>query len=103
MTTSTNASKKLTLLPLVLMIFTSVYGFNNIPRSFYKMGYAAIPWYIVAGIMFFVPFALMVAEYGSAFKEEKGGIYTWMEKSIGPRFRIHGNIHVVFFLFDLDG
>ncbi|HEY5575690.1 MAG TPA: glutamate/gamma-aminobutyrate family transporter YjeM [Clostridiaceae bacterium] len=90
MTTSTNASKKLTLLPLVLMIFTSVYGFNNIPRSFYKMGYAAIPWYIVAGIMFFVPFALMVAEYGSAFKEEKGGIYTWMEKSIGPRFAFMG-------------
>lgn len=89
-TNTTAKSKKLTLLPLVLMIFTSVYGFNNIPRSFYKMGYAAIPWYIVAGIMFFVPFALMVAEYGSAFKEEKGGIYTWMEKSIGPRFAFMG-------------
>ncbi|NOW10639.1 amino acid transporter [Clostridium saccharobutylicum] len=72
------------------MIFTSVYGFNNIPRSFYKMGYAAIPWYILSGITFFVPFALMVAEFGSAFKEEKGGIYSWMEKSIGPRFAFIG-------------
>ncbi|MGE5627636.1 MAG: glutamate/gamma-aminobutyrate family transporter YjeM [Solirubrobacterales bacterium] len=88
---SSNAkSKKLTLIPLVLMIFTSVYGFNNIPRSFYKMGYAAIPWYIISGITFFVPFALMVAELGSAFKEEKGGIYSWMEKSIGPRFAFMG-------------
>jgi len=32
------SKKHLTLISLVLMIFTSVYGFNNIPRSFYKMG-----------------------------------------------------------------
>lgn len=84
------STKKLTLVPLTLMIFTSVYGFNNIPRSFYKMGYAAIPWYIFSAITFFVPFALMVAEFGSAFKEEKGGIYSWMDKSIGPRFAFIG-------------
>ncbi|OOM14384.1 glutamate/gamma-aminobutyrate family transporter YjeM [Clostridium saccharobutylicum] len=90
MSTTSKTTKKLTLIPLVLMIFTSVYGFNNIPRSFYKMGYAAIPWYILSGITFFVPFALMVAEFGSAFKEEKGGIYSWMEKSIGPRFAFIG-------------
>ncbi|MFT8352211.1 glutamate/gamma-aminobutyrate family transporter YjeM [Clostridium saccharoperbutylacetonicum] len=84
------SSKKLTLIPLALMIFTSVYGFNNIPRSFYKMGYAAIPWYILSGITFFVPFALMIAEMGAAFKEEKGGIYSWMEKSIGARFAFIG-------------
>jgi len=72
------------------MIFTSVYGFNNIPRSYYKMGYAAIPWYIFSGIAFFIPFALMVAEYGTAFRHEKGGIYSWMEKSVGPRYAFIG-------------
>jgi len=80
------SKKHLTLVPLVLMIFTSVYGFNNIPRSFYKMGYAAIPWYILSGIAFFIPFAFMMAEFGTAFKDEKGGIYSWMEKSVGPKF-----------------
>ncbi|MFC4100712.1 glutamate/gamma-aminobutyrate family transporter YjeM [Paenibacillus xanthanilyticus] len=90
MESNTKSTKKLTLLSLVLMIFTSVYGFNNIPRSFYKMGYAAIPWFMLAAITFFVPFALMVAEFGSAFKAEKGGIYSWMEKSIGPRFAFLG-------------
>ena len=77
---------KLGLMALVLMIFTSVYGFNNIPRSFYMMGYAAIPWYILSGITFFIPFAFMMAEFGTAFKDEKGGIYSWMEKSVGPKF-----------------
>jgi amino acid transporter len=91
MSSNSKSSKKLTLIPLILMIFTSVYGFNNIPRSFYKMGYAAIPWYILSGITFFVPFALMMSEFGSAFKEEKGGIYSWMEKSIGPKFAFMGS------------
>lgn len=83
-------SKKLGLVALILMIFTSVYGFNNIPRSFYKMGYAAIPWYILSGITFFVPFAFMVAEFGAAFRKEKGGIYSWMEKSVGAKFAFMG-------------
>ena len=37
-------NKMLTLRTLILMIFTSVFGFANMPRSFYLMGYAAIPW-----------------------------------------------------------
>ncbi|MGV8981397.1 glutamate/gamma-aminobutyrate family transporter YjeM [Clostridium sp.] len=79
-------TKKLTLVSLVLMIFTSVYGFNNMPRSFYIMGYAAIPWYILSGLAFFIPFAFMMAEFGTAFKKEKGGIYSWMSLSVGPKF-----------------
>ncbi|MGK0465657.1 glutamate/gamma-aminobutyrate family transporter YjeM [Clostridium sp.] len=79
-------TKKLTLVSLVLMIFTSVYGFNNMPRSFYIRGYAAIPWYILAGLAFFIPFAFMMAEFGTAFKDEKGGIYSWMSISVGPKY-----------------
>ena len=82
--------KKLTLITLILMIFTSVFGFANMPRSFYLMGYGAIPWFILGGITYFIPFAFMMAEYGSAFKEEKGGIYSWMEKSVGPKFAFLG-------------
>lgn len=86
----TSKKKKLTLVSLVLMIFTSVFGFANMPRSFYLMGYSAIPWYIVSAIAFFIPFAFMMAEYGAAFKNEKGGIYSWMEKSVGPRYAFIG-------------
>ena len=82
--------KKLTLITLILMIFTSVFGFANMPRSFYLMGYGAIPWFIFGGITYFIPFAFMMAEYGSAFKEEKGGIYSWMEKSVGSKFAFIG-------------
>lgn len=80
---------KLTLIALILMIFTSVFGFNNIPRAYLLMGYSAIPWYLFAAFAFFIPYAFMMAEFGSAFKEEKG-IYAWMEKSVGAKFAFVG-------------
>lgn len=33
----------------------------------------------------FLPCGLMMAEYGSAFKDAKGGIYSWLAESIGER------------------
>ena len=87
---NTNDKKKLTLIPLVLMIFTSVFGFANMPRAFYLMGYAAIPWYLFGAITFVIPYAFMVAEYGAAFRTEKGGIYSWMSKSVGSKYAFIG-------------
>lgn len=80
------SKKKLSLRALVLMVFTSVFGFTNVTRSYYLMGYAAIPWYIISCLAFFLPFAFMIAEYGSAFKDSEGGIYSWMEKSSGSKY-----------------
>ena len=85
-----NSTKKLPLVTLILMIFTSVFGFANMPRSFYLMGYAAIPWYILSSLVFFIPYAFMMSEYGAAFKKESGGMYSWMEKSVGPKYAFIG-------------
>ncbi len=82
--------EKLSLTALILMIFTSVYGFNNMPRSYYLMGYGAISFFIGAAILFFIPFAFMMAEYGAAFKNETGGIYSWMEKSVNAKYAFVG-------------
>ena len=90
MANEVNKNKKITLISLILMIFTSVFGFANMPRSFYLMGYGAIIWYIFAALAFFIPYAFMMAEYGAAFKSEKGGIYSWMNISVGPKFAFAG-------------
>ncbi len=87
---SSNNQKKLSLTALILMIFTSVYGFNNMPRSFLLMGYGSIPFFIGAAILFFIPFAFMMAEYGAAFKDKTGGIYSWMEKSVNAKYAFIG-------------
>ena len=54
------------------------------------MGYASIVWYILAALVFFLPVSLMLAEYGSSFKEAKGGIYSWLEGSIGEKWAFIG-------------
>ena len=82
--------KKMTLTGLILMIFTSVFGFANSPSAFYLMGYNATPFYIVSALFFFIPFALMMAEMGSAYRKEEGGIYSWMNNSVGPRYAFIG-------------
>ncbi|HCD1131099.1 TPA: glutamate/gamma-aminobutyrate family transporter YjeM, partial [Citrobacter freundii] len=56
----TQTIKKMSLPGLILMIFTSVFGFANSPSAFYLMGYSAIPWYIFSALLFFIPFALMM-------------------------------------------
>jgi amino acid transporter len=32
----------------------------------------------------------MMAEMGSAYRREEGGIYSWMNHSVGPRFAFIG-------------
>lgn len=87
---SEQTARKLTLTSLVLMIFTSVYGFANMPRAFYLMGYGAIPWYVLGAIAFFLPYAFMMAEFGAAYKTAKGGIFSWMESSVNPKYAFVG-------------
>lgn len=87
---SSSKTKKIGLATLVMMIISSIYGFANTPRAFMQMGYASIIWYILAALVFFLPVSLMLAEYGSSFKEAKGGIYSWLEGSIGEKWAFVG-------------
>lgn len=70
---------------LVLMIFSAIFGFSNSLTAYYQMGYASIIWYILTAVAFFLPSALIFAEYGAAFKGVKGGIFSWLEKSTNER------------------
>ncbi|GBG93598.1 amino acid permease [Ligilactobacillus salitolerans] len=78
-------TKKIRTGGLVMMTFSSIFGFANTTVAYYQMGYASIFWYILAALLFFLPSSLMFAEYGSAFKEAKGGIYSWLAGSIGEK------------------
>lgn len=77
--------KKMSVTALVLMIFASIFGLGNVTTAYYQMGYGAIIWYIAGAVLFFIPTSLMFAEYGSALRENQGGIYSWLEISIGEK------------------
>ena len=82
--------KKIGLFSLIMIIFSSIFGFANMPVAFLQMGYASIIWYIFAAIFFFLPVSMMLAEYGSAFKDEQGGIYAWLSNTIGEKLAFIG-------------
>lgn len=78
--------RTLTILSLVLMLITTVYGSGNVSVSYRQMTYAGIIWLILAGICFFFPAGLIMAEYGSAFHDAQGGIYFWLAGSLGEKW-----------------
>lgn len=81
-----NQDKKILWHTLALMAFTSVWGFGNVINGFSYYGglRAALAWVLVFAL-YFVPYALMVGELGSAFKNEGGGVSSWIHATIGPR------------------
>lgn len=85
-----SSKKKLTLMAFSLMLLTSVFGVTNIGIGFYRMGYAAVPMFVIGAIFFFIPFLFMMIEFGTAYKEREGGIYLWMRESVNARFALYG-------------
>ncbi|MEE1314066.1 MAG: amino acid permease [Lachnospiraceae bacterium] len=71
---------------LAFMAFSSVWGFGNVINGFSEYGglKAIVSWIIIFAI-YFVPYALMVGELGSAFKHAGGGVSSWILETIGPR------------------
>ncbi len=82
--------RKLTIAAFVLMILTSVFGVTNIGIGFYRMGYAAIPMFVLGGLLYFIPYLFMMIELGTGFKDSEGGIYTWMRETVSSRFAFYG-------------
>jgi amino acid transporter len=50
-----------------------------------SVGAPSVFWWIILGIIFFVPFALICAEMGCAYPEQ-GGIYAWIRDAFGGRW-----------------
>lgn len=77
--------KKIGWMALALMSFSSVWGFGNLINGFGNFGgtHVILLWIIVFAL-YFIPYALMVGELGSAFKDEKGGVSAWIKKTVGP-------------------
>ena len=49
------------------------------------IGSSAIFWWVFTLVLFFIPYALISAELGTAYPEE-GGIYAWVRRAYGPRW-----------------
>lgn len=87
--------KKLITTPtLVLMIISTIYGFGNVSIAYDQMAYAGMFWYILAGVCFFFPCCLMMADMASAFKVPKEDLFvvSWFDRGTAGLYR---NLYLV--------
>lgn len=81
---SDNTERSLTWKNLALMAFVMVWGFGNVVNNFANQGLKVIVSWVLIISLYFIPYALMVGELGSTFKDGKGGVSTWIKASMGP-------------------
>ncbi|EOU1109387.1 amino acid permease [Clostridium perfringens] len=81
---NSNDGKKLMWYNLGLMAFVSVWGFGNVVNNFATQGLTVVTSWILIIALYFVPYALMVGELGSTFRDSKGGVSSWISKTMGP-------------------
>lgn len=78
---SNTSNKYLSWKSLALMTFTAVWGFGNVVNGYANQGLKAVVSWILMFTLYFVPYALMVGEMGSTFKESKGGVSSWIRST----------------------
>ena len=67
---------------LGFMCFSTLWGFGNIVNGFvFFNGTQVIFSWILMFALYFLPYAFMVGEMGSAFKNEGGGVTSWVRET----------------------
>ena len=78
--------KKISWKLLAFMAFSTVWGFGNVVNGFvWFNGIQVIFSWVFMFALYFVPYALMVGELGSAFKNAGGGVSSWIRETMGTK------------------
>ncbi|MBP3409592.1 MAG: amino acid permease [Clostridia bacterium] len=94
--------KKIAWYMLAFMGFSTVWGFGNVTNGFmYFNGIQVIFSWILMFALYFIPYALMVGELGSAFKNSSGGVSSWIEGTYGRKMAYYAGwtywaVHVTY-------
>ena len=78
--------KKIQWYVLAFMAFSTVWGFGNVLNGFiYFNGTQVMLSWVLMFALYFIPYALMVGELGSAFKNSGSGVNSWIYETTGPK------------------
>ena len=72
-----------------MLIVTTTFGLANVTDNLVELKLAAIPSWVAVGFLYFLPLALILAEFASD-TTESGGIYSYMERGLGPTWAFVG-------------
>ena len=74
---------------LTMIIVVATFGFANVIDNLVEIGLSAIPSWFLVGVLYFLPLALILAEFSSDTKKA-GGIYSYMERGLGEKWAFVG-------------
>ncbi len=82
--TSNNNKKVLSVFSLVMINVIAIDSLRNLPANA-ETGLAIIIYYLLASIIFLLPYILITAEL-STYYPKTGGVYVWVREAFGPRW-----------------
>ena len=74
----------LSMMGMAILIITTVLSLRGL-SSQAEFGYTSIFWYILAAVIFLIPFSLVCAELASTYTKD-GGLFRWCAEAFGPRW-----------------
>lgn len=77
-------SKVISAFTLSMIAVSAIISLRNLPLTA-SYGLGSIFFYVVAGLVFFIPTALVAAELATAWPEE-GGLYVWIKEAFGEKY-----------------
>lgn len=83
--TSTNRGR-IGVFALLTMTVAAVFGIRNVVNNNVAIGLAAAPAFLLATLLYFIPFTLVIAEFVSLNKDSESGVYQWVKTSMGGRW-----------------
>src|SRR5271154_1301725 len=81
---STNSKKILGIFSLVMINVIAVDSLRAVPIGA-EYGFSIVFFYILGGLLFLVPVALIAAELATGWPKS-GGIYVWVREAFGPQW-----------------
>lgn len=72
------------MMSMAILIVTSILSLRGLPSEA-KYGEQSIFYYILAAVVFLIPFSLVCAELASTYTKS-GGLYRWVAEAFGPRW-----------------
>jgi len=78
-------TKQLRWFNIALIAFVAVWGLQNVFNNYAQQGLSVITSWILIMLLYFVPYALIVGQLGSTFKDQNGGVSSWVKETSTKR------------------
>lgn len=71
---------------LLTMTVSAVFNIRNVINNNVAIGLSAAPAFLLATLLYFIPFTLIIAEFVAMNRDSESGVYRWVKTSMGGRW-----------------